>query len=451
MDDFDVIVIGAGAAGLAAAHTLSQRGLSIAVLEARERIGGRVWTIRPQGSSIPLELGAEFVHGRPRETFAIAAAAGLTLCELGGDTWLSYGGKLSQEDEDEDDWEAIFAAVRSWHGEDRPLHAFLDEHFPGEKWAKAKRAYSGYAAGFDAADPEDVSVRWLALTEEAEDTMHGHRTTRVVEGYDRVLQWLRDGLDQSRSVVRLNTVAREIRWQRGQVEVVAREMPGESTVTYTARAAVVTVPLGVLVASPDALGALRFVPDLPEKLAALDGIAMGEVVKIVIRFREQFWDVGWWEQPKLPQLPHLSFLLSGDNVLPTWWTAFPLLVPTLVGWIGGPRAASLARQPHDAIAAQALDALARVLRAPRVELEALLVGWHLHNWSTDPYTRGAYSYVRAGGFDAPAKLGEPVANTLFFAGEATDTTGNTGTVAAALATGIRAAKEVLAHLPESGS
>src|SRR5215470_18114089 len=68
MDEFDVIVIGAGAAGLAAAHALSARGLSVAVLEARERIGGRIWTIRPEGSSVPLELGAEFVHGRPRET-----------------------------------------------------------------------------------------------------------------------------------------------------------------------------------------------------------------------------------------------------------------------------------------------------------------------------------------------------------------------------------------------
>jgi monoamine oxidase len=443
MDDFDVIVIGAGAAGLAAAHALSQRGLSVAVLEARERIGGRVWTIRPEGSSIPVELGAEFVHGRPRETHEIAAAAGLTLCEVGGETWLSYGGKLSKEDEDEEDAGTIFAAVSAWQGEDRPLRAFLDEYFPGQEWAEAKRFYSGYVAGFDAADPEDVSIRWLAQTEEAEDMMHGHRTSRVVEGYDRVLQWLRDGLDQSRSVVRLNTVVREVRWRRGRVEIIASEMPGESTATYAARAAIVTVPLGVLTAAPDALGALRFAPDLPDKRAALDGIAMGEVVRIVMRFREEFWDVGWWEQPKLPQLPRLSFLISDDNVLRTWWTAYPLLVPTLAGWIGGPRAAVLARQPDDVIAGQALDALARVLRAPRGELEARLVDWHLHNWSADPFTRGAYSYVRAGGFDAPAKLGEPVEGTLFFAGEATDTTGNTGTVSTALASGIRAANEVL--------
>jgi monoamine oxidase len=86
MAQVDALVIGAGAAGLAAAHTLSERGLSLAVLEARDRIGGRIFTMRPSGIGLPVELGAEFVHGRPRETFAIVRAAGLTLCELDGDT-----------------------------------------------------------------------------------------------------------------------------------------------------------------------------------------------------------------------------------------------------------------------------------------------------------------------------------------------------------------------------
>ncbi len=449
MDDFDVIVIGAGAAGLAAAHALSQRGLSVAVLEARDRIGGRIWTIRPQDSSTPVELGAEFVHGRPRETYEIAAAAGLTLCEASGETWLSHGGKLTQERDDEDDSGPIFAAVGAWKGEDRPLRAFLDEQFPEEKWAEAKRTYSGYVAGYDAADPEDVSIRWLAQADDAETATDGARTSRVVEGYDRVLQWLRDGLDPQRTVVHLNTVVREIRWRQGQVDVVAGEMSGESTITFTARAAVVTVPLGVLAAAPDALGALRFVPDLPDKRVTLDGIAMGETIKIVLRFRERFWDVGWWQQPTLPQLPRLSFLVSDDSGIRTWWTSFPLLVPTLVGWVGGPRAAVLARQPDEVIMTLALDAFARVLHVQRSEVEALLVATHLHNWSTDPFARGAYSYVRVGGFDAPARLGEPVAGTLFFAGEATDTTGNTGTVSAALASGIRAANEVLARLTDA--
>src|SRR5579884_4455016 len=97
---YDVAVIGAGAAGLAAARALAERGLTVVVLEARDRIGGRVATIRPEGSGLPVELGAEFVHGRPPETFAIVRAAGLTLCERCGEMWTSEGGRLRGEEGD---------------------------------------------------------------------------------------------------------------------------------------------------------------------------------------------------------------------------------------------------------------------------------------------------------------------------------------------------------------
>jgi monoamine oxidase len=143
-------------------------------------------------------------------------------------------------------------------------------------------------------------------------------------------------------------------------------------------------------------------------------------------------------------MERLSFLFSDDEVMPTWWTSYPLLTPTLTGWVGGPRATKLARQSDEAIAGQALDALARVLHVRRGILEARLEAWHLHNWSVDPYACGAYSYVRVGGMDAPVQLGVPVADTLFFAGEATSTDGHTGLVHGALATGARAAREVIA-------
>src|SRR5262245_26779745 len=98
MPHYDVLVIGAGAAGLAAAHSLAGAGLSLGVLEARDRVGGRVATLRPVGAELPVELGAEFVHGRPPETLAIVRAAGLALCELEGESWMSLGGRLSRAD-----------------------------------------------------------------------------------------------------------------------------------------------------------------------------------------------------------------------------------------------------------------------------------------------------------------------------------------------------------------
>lgn len=481
MADFDVVVIGAGAAGLAAAHTLSLRGLSVAILEARDRIGGRIYTIRPAENSLPVELGAEFIHGRPPETFAIAQAANLTLYEGSGSSYISDGGHIFASDDDDDKNEVdrvdesveagidvILGALHAWQGDDRTFQSFVDERFSGERWATARRSASSYVEGFDAAYPDRVSVRWLAYTEEAAARIDGDRQFHLIDGYDRVLGWLRDGLDPSRTTLRLNTTVREVRWSPGHVDVTAASPTahGDQITTISAHAAIITLPLGVLAASldtdtsADAAGTVRFDPDLPGKRAAIAGLDMGHVVKVDLLFRDIFWDtipaspvtppspaagtapLTSSPVPPLPQMPGLSFLFSGDDVMPTWWTRYPLLTPTLTGWVGGPRAVRLAAQSNDAIIGQALDALARVLGVERRTLEARLDASHLHNWSIDPYARGAYSYIRVGGLDAPAQLAAPVEQTLFFAGEATDA-GHTGTVHAALASGYRAARALL--------
>jgi monoamine oxidase len=466
MPDYDVLVIGAGAAGLAAARDLSDAGLTVSILEARDRIGGRIYTIRPSGFGLPIELGAEFVHGRPPETFAIAGAARLTLVERTGADWLSEGGRLRNTDvwDDEGDEEEgvednedagepgmgdVLAALAAERGADRSFQAFVDERFSSDRWAAARERTSLYVQGFDAADPADVSIRWLAQTEAAAASIDGGRQFRVLEGYDRLLEWLQAGLRREHGALRLSSVVRELRWSPGQVEVTLQTPLGTPLEAVTARAAVVTLPLGVLAAPPEAPGAVRFLPDLPEQRAALGQLVMGDTVKVMLRFREHFWDFVGRSDAALPSLPRLSFLFSGDAALPTWWTSYPLLSPVLTGWVGGPRAAPFAGKPDDAIVALALDALARILHVPRAALEAHLDAWHLHNWSTDPYSRGAYSYVRVGGSDAPSapsRLAAPVAGTLFFTGEATDDAGHTGTVHAALASGRRAARAVLGTL-----
>ena len=449
MADYDVVVIGAGAAGLAAAHALSAQGRSVAVLEARDRTGGRIHTIRPEGAILPVELGAEFIHGTPAVTLALARAAQLMVCELGEETWVWDGARLTLdqedggngEDEGGDGFDSILTALSGYQGDDMPLPAFLDAYFPGERWASARRAVEAYAAGYDAADPEQVSVRWLAEPD-VESARESGRHLRVLEGYDRLLEALRAGLDPRRTTLHLSTVVREIHWSRGRVEALARPVWGTALESFTARAAVVTLPLGVLAAPPDASGAVRFMPDLIQKRAALAGLAMGDAVKVVLRFREAFWATG---TPARPALQRFSWIYSDDPSMPTWWTSYPILAPTLVGWWAGPHATQLAAQPNADIVARTLDALARVFGMTQAELAPLLDGWHLHNWHADPYARGAYSWVRAGGIEAPAQLGTPVEETLFFAGEATSTH-DTGTVHGALASGRRAAAEVAAAL-----
>ncbi len=464
MPAFDVIVIGAGVAGLAAARDLSGAGLTVAIVEARDRIGGRIYTLRPEGSALPVELGADFVHGRPPETFAIARDAGLTLVEQTGQAWTVANGQLVNPDavhdpdaeegdesednpEDTDNEWAIIAALRHDRGPDRSLQTFMDERFPGDRWAAARHRANMYAQGYDAADPATVSIRWLAQGEAASDAADGDRQFHVLEGYDRIVEWLRRSLHPARSTLHLNTVARELQWTPGHVELSAQTAFGAPIDAFTARAAVVTLPLGVLAAPPDATGAVRFTPDLPEKRAALDLLGMGHNLKLVLRFRDLFWDTPLKQHPALPTLPQLSFIFGGDAFIPTWWTRYPLLSPQITAWAGGPRLAALASETNESIADKALDSFAHLLGVPRSVVDAELEAWHFHNWGADPYARGSYSWVKVGGADAPSapsRLGAPVAGTLFFAGEATDDTGNTGTVHAALASGYRAAHELLA-------
>lgn len=458
MADYDVVIIGAGAAGLAAASALVHAGHTVALVEARDRIGGRVYTIRPPGATLPIELGADFVHGRPEETFAIAAAAGLRLYEQTGNSWAARDGRLQSDDDDDDeanddtkgdeaDVGAIFAAIRNWQGEDRTLQSLLDEQFAGERWSAARARIRGYAEGFDAAEVDRVSVAWLRQTELASDAIDGDRQFRMLDGYDRVLAWL-GGSPGVAAGLRLETVAREVRWQRGHVEVHLESPAGAPLGEISARAALITVPLAVLRRSfddPEAPGALRLLPEPPGKREALASLEMGHATKVVVIFKEIFWD-------KLPQarrasrqhtaLPRLSFLFSDDPVMATWWTSHPVVAPMLTGWAAGPRAARMATMTSEEIADEAVAALSRALDMSRSDLDQLVMSKFVHNWSADPFSSGGYSYVCAGGLTAPGALAEPVDETLFFAGEATDTQGETGTVHAALQTGHRAAEEI---------
>jgi len=136
-------------------------------------------------------------------------------------------------------------------------------------------------------------------------------------------------------------------------------------------------------------------------------------------------------------------LHTKDEDFPVWWTSYPLSAPMLVAWCGGPRARELASLGDDQITDRAVTALARQFKLTHRAARQMVGSAWLHNWIADPYARGAYSYIVIGGNGSPAKLARPLRSTLFFAGEATDAEGRTGTVHGAIATGHRAAKQVL--------
>jgi monoamine oxidase len=435
----DVVVIGAGASGLMAAYELAKHDVSVALLEARDRLGGRIWTTQQPDVRFPLELGAEFVHGMPPEIFSLDAST-FALYETAGSSWTLEHGRLHPARDRFKHVEAVFQRIADWQGEDRSLRSLLDEHFSAEHHAAAWRMIQSYVEGFDAADLDTVSIQWLALTEKAAESIDGDRQFRLASGYSRLISWLHDVLRSADGQVRLNAIVHEIQWSPGQVVVSAHAPSGAPLETVTAKAAVITLPLGVLTAPEHDSAAVRFVPDPWDKQPVCKDLAMGHAFKVLLRFPEVFWGR---PTPPYPYLPRMSFLFAADEVFPTWWTSYPLFAPLLTAWVAGPRAASLVSQTDSDIVGQAVAALAHILGVPERELAAAVASWHLHNWSTDPFSRGAYSFVRVGGIEAPGQLGAPVAGTLYFAGEATNAQGHTGTVHGAMATGKRAAKAIL--------
>lgn len=433
----DAIVIGAGAAGLAAARELSRSGLTATVLEARDRIGGRIFTFHDDNSPVPVELGAEFVHGEPAETMAIVRAARLMLDELPDQHLRSQNGKLSPVGEFWDKVEEMqrdIARVLRRRKSDFSLAEYLQgSKLPGE----AKQMLLNFVQGFEAAYPEKISAQSL-VPEDGDES--DSKQFRVANGYDGVVKWLRSALDPEQVEVRLNTVATEVRWKRGEVFVECKSRAGMELEPFRAHAAVVTVPNALLRDK-----AIRFVPELREKERAAAKIEVGQIFKIVLRFREVFWEKDdfiakrFHRRGSVPD--SLSFVHCETEEVPVWWTALPVHAAAITGWAGGPKADPLLAESETTRVDKALASLSRVLAVPRKTLDELLDNWGTHDWKSDPFSRGAYSYIGVGGYDAPKQLAGPVQGTLFFGGEANEVD-EMGTVGAALAEGRRAGREV---------
>jgi monoamine oxidase len=419
-------VIGAGAAGLAAAGELRRQGFQVAVYEARDRIGGRILTHRDARIPMPIELGAEFIHGEAPLTGRLLREARLADYDLTGDSWLAERGHLRRYDRSWDGIDRVFGLIDA-RKKDVSFDDFLAQRPGGRSLAWARAAGRSFVQGFDAADPAELSVLSIAprgVDLPSEEAVH---IGRVAEGYDRLPEWLARDLG---SDLHLGAPVREIAWEPGRAELVL-----EDGSRVPARAAVVTLPLGVLQAPPDEPGGLRFRPDPPRLRERLDLLAMGSVVRLALGFRELPWQ-------SRSDLARMRSLQTGDGTFRVWWTAYPLRIPLLIAWSGGPPAAEISRKEPAEIEAAALRALSEHLGISRQRIASRLVGSWSHDWSSDPFSRGAYSYARVGGSEAAKELARPVEKTLFFAGEAVDEEGRTGTVEGAIGTGLRAAKQV---------
>lgn len=444
VEQSDVVIIGAGVSGLAAAQALSAAGLSVAILEARHRLGGRVYTMHDSTLAVPIELGAEFIHGLPPQTWEIVRHQSLPVVQIHGDYWWSENGKLSGNEDFWDQWEKLVPKMNKYESPDRSFLSFLDACCNRKKDQPLRERGIAYVEGFHAAHIDRISLRSLRQAEVAQGEISGDRQFRVASGYDQVTAALSRMIDPSRVDVHLNSVVKRIRWKRGSVQVEASSAGGHSLPPFRARRAIVTLPLGVLKAAPGDPGAVEFIPSLSDKERAVTRLGMANVVKVMLRFRSRFW-----EEHKPSAVPpgsditSLAFIISRDEWMPTWWTSLPVYAPVLTGWAGGSAADRFGAAPGRLVVGQAIHALSRILGVSVPHLHWQLDGWYTHNWRSDPFARGAYSFVHPGGMPAQRALARSIHDTLFFAGEATNTEGHSGTVHGAIATGRRAAREIL--------
>ena len=407
----DVIIVGAGVAGLSAASELAKRGFDVLVLEARDRLGGRICTRHDAAWGTPLELGPEFVHGLDPALWALLRDNGLRTLAMNRPNITVREGKTVEAD---DSWEAATARL----AEPPPDDASITAH-TRQLPAEARRVAVGYVEGFYAARADDVSARWIAAQEAAGELIQQDHVKHVVRGYDSVVTALARGVPEGS--IRLGHAVTGVAWERGAVRVRAGER------TFEGRRLVLTQP-------PTLLSTLPFAPALPAPVAkALGGFVMGPVLKVVMRFSEPVWESFPFADAAKP----FGMLFAPEARWPTFWTdpADPL---RLTAWAGGSRVDAL--DPTRAVD-DALTTLAALGSCAPEDLERHLTASACHDWQADPYSGGAYAYVKVGHAEAPMTLTRDLENAIFFAGEATHPE-HAGTVHGALESGQRAALAV---------
>ena len=432
----DVVVIGAGAAGLAAARKLREQGVRVTVLEARQRIGGRIHTLYDSRSSLPIELGAEFLHGEAEEVREIADESGLTIVDIRGCRWESARGRFSPIDDFWERLDRILSRADASRTPDRSLASFLAEQPGGRRFAENRKLTREFVEGFHAAELGRISERAVAQGGNPGEDPVEQGIARLLEGYASVPDRLAARL---RSSIRLGRVVSSIRWRPGGVEVTALTADG-ATELVRSSAAIVTVPVSLLHASARGRGALVFSPEVPSVRAAAACAAMGHVQRIVVLLDAPIVEL--LPERRKAKLAGLTFIHARGVAIPVWWTSAPIRSGMVVGWAGGPPAMAL-EERRGGIRGSTISALAQTFGLSRATVARHVTGMFTHDWTRDRYCRGAYSYSVVGGSDVGERLSRPVSGTLFFAGEAADSEGRSGTVHGAIASGYHAARQVL--------
>ncbi len=288
------------------------------------------------------------------------------------------------------------------------------------------------------------SIGWSKACR-AEEKIEGHRAFRSQNGYTDLLNIFQQQLNEYGVTVSTGRVVERVDGKRQTFK--SQCAIRTDSRSFEAPRALITLPISLLKAEAGQSSVIQFNPALPrDKIRALDHLEMGKVIRVVLCFRERFWDAIKPPSGDGASLADLSFLFSQDEWFPTWWTSNPQKTPIITGWAPFRCAERLSGRGHSFVVDRSLLTLSGLLGPSVQELQGLLREAYFHDWQMDPFSLGAYSYGKVGANEAQEILAEPMDNRLFLAGEAIDTSGHNGTVHGAIASGYRAAQQILQTL-----
>jgi monoamine oxidase len=427
----EIIVIGAGAAGLMVAMELLREGKQVRIIEARNRIGGRIFTSEEQGFSAHIEAGAEFIHGDLPETLRLLQEAGLRYHETAGVMWNARE-EDAHKQKDFFEHQKLFAKKLSEVNEDMSVAKFLESHFGDAKYDALRMSIKGYVQGYDLANLEDAST--VSLRDEwlSEDEGKQHR---IDKGYGALLNYMKEDCEQRNGVVELNTIINKIEWKPGFVKLFSSD--GRM---FESQKVVITVPLGIWRSEKNHEAHIEFQPGIPEILSASKNLGYGEVIKFLIEFDDVIWENK--EIVGKKRMKNLGFVFA-NTPIPTWWTQAPNAVPILTGWLGGPPVEKFKHLNDEALLQLATDSLTKIFAIDHSVLLEKIVAWKVFNWATDPFSLGGYAYPSLHRMKNIAIMTQPVSDTIFVSGEAMYTGVDIGTVEGTLQAALVTTKQVL--------
>jgi monoamine oxidase len=428
-----IIIIGGGAAGLMAASKLAKAGKSVVLLEARERLGGRIFTIDNELHFSYAELGAEFIHGDLPVTLGLLNEAGIPYYTVNAEMWRHQNGCFDKENFFVKDWGLLMEKLEQLD-EDKAVDAFLAKEFAGDNFLALRTSVLRFLSGYDTAEPDKASTFAVRKEWQTEDD---DIQRRIKGGYGSLVTFLEDEFKKAGGHIYLNAVVKEIHWQQGSVKVVTDE-----SVVYTAAQVVVAVPLGVLQAPEHEKGAITFFPSITEQSNALQDMGFGAVIKVLLEFNQPFWEDSFTAKMAGNSLKNMGFLISDEDI-PTWWTQAPVRSPVITGWIGGLPAKEKKSLADEEILQQSLQSLSNIFKRSMEELNDRLTAFKIVNWTNEPFTLGSYAYDTIASPVSREVLNRPVENTLFFAGDYLYSGHAMGTVEAALTSGKLTAENIL--------